>query len=288
MPSNRRVTRSYSKKTASAVKLQRFIRRKKSAKAQAIQLAKTNKRIDSILSRERQGIQRWGMRTRGFKTTLTTVEVIPLCPANTAGTTGFPAWDNVFADSANAFEASKIRLGKLHLDMQMTCYSELNPVNFTVAIVKLRPDNAENIVSSLGDDLNGITVNTDYIEGVNPLSGSGQANTAGFVMLNPDRYIVKKQWQFTLGAIENTTSGSSRAYSAIKGGMEGTTKNMKYSVPLNYTIGKGTGKWSDQSASQDTEPRLRNYLLVFTNNYSVDAEYPSFGYNAYCSASYNP
>lgn len=277
MPYPRRTTRSYTRKTDSAVKLQRFIRRRRSARAQSAQLVKTNKRINKIRDEMRKDDQKYGLYKEFISTALTD-KFLLIAPANTAGATS-PVWNNCFADNTNALLANRVRLGRCHMKMQFTCGNERSPVTYSIFHVRLQPRNAEYVVNQYGDDLATLPAIEGYIRGTTPVS-TGDASGGGNVMLNPDWFIVKKQWRFTLSAITNV-SNTSATTTPI-----GNTKNIDYSFPLNYTLGKGISSWGTVSADTDTPPHLRNYILIFSDNIGTDLQYNQYDILCQATATY--
>ncbi len=270
-------TRSARRRSQASKKIQRWVRKKKSAGSQSKQISKAFKKIDSIRSDMRKDDQKWGLFKEFISSSLTDSTVL-IAPAATAGAVS-PAWDNCFANNTNALLANRVRLGRCYMKMQFTCGNERSPITYSVFHVRLNPKNAENLCSSYGADLATLPATTGYIRG-STATAIGNASGGGNVMLNPDWFIVKKQWRFTLAALTNTTttSASTNPY--------GTYKNIDYSFPLGYTLGKGVNAWNNVSAEDDTPPHLRNYLLVFTDNLSADLQYNQYVILAQSTATY--
>ena len=89
---------SKSKRDRAGKKIQRWIRRSRSSRAQAGQLIKTNRRINAINAKLKKASTHQGLVLRGGAQSYVD-SVIMLQPASTAGTFS-PAWDNCFSDSA--------------------------------------------------------------------------------------------------------------------------------------------------------------------------------------------
>lgn len=256
---------------------QKWIKNKKSATSQSKQIGKAFKRIDSIRTDMRKDDQKYGLYKEFISSALTDA-VVPLHPAAIAGTTSV-AWDNCFANNVNAASANRVRMGRCYTKMQFTCGNERAPVTYSVFHVRLNPKNAEFVTKTYGNNLSTLPTGTGYIRGSTPVA-LGDASGGGNVMLNPDWFIVKKQWRFTLAALTDTsvTANSTNPRS--------TYKNIDYSFPLGYTVGTGIGTWLTASADADTAPHLKNYILVFTDNLSADLQYNQYSILAQTTATY--
>lgn len=260
----------------SAVKLQRFIRRRRSANAQSVQLVKTNKRINLLQTKLKSNPNKYGLYHEVYSTALTGYTPLMIQPAGTAGTNSV-AWANCFSNNTAAVNANRVRLGKLYIHMQFTCYTEPQPITYSVFHVRLTPKNSVHMVQQFGTALAGITTPTYFIRGASSVLPYS-ANTEGLVMLNPDYFIIKKRWHFTL-TNRQVGIGSSQTTNASS-----TFKNIDYSFPLNYTLGQGHGSWKAVSADGDTKSDLKNYILVFSNNAGADLEYGSVSILCQCTA----
>jgi len=260
--SHRYHTRS---KRKSAVKLQRWIRRKRSSRAQAGQLIKTNRRINKI----RQELKRDQNKTGLYLATGSdnfSDTILMLQPATTMGSVS-PAWTPCFADSTISAAATRAKFGRCRVKMQFTCGNERSPITYTVMHVRLNPKNAVWMNEVYGNDLNAISAPQQFVRGQSS-SGQGYASASGNVILNPDYFIVKKQWRFTLSAFQAIAQSTQLDSNYAPA----TYKNIDYSFPLGYTIGKSLGNWTTASADADTAPHLKNYLMIFTDNSTADLQ----------------
>lgn len=273
-------TRSKTRRQNSAKKIQRWVRKRKSAGSQSRQISKAFKKIDSIRSDMRKDDQKWGLFNEFISSGLTDAKLL-IAPAGTAGIGpgGSPAWDNCFANNTNANLANRVRLGRCYMKMQFTCGNERSPITYSVFHVRLNPKNAEFLTSTYGNDLSLLPATTGYIRGSTAVS-LGDASGGGNVMLNPDWFIVKKQWRFTLAALTDTTT------TEVSTNPFGTYKNIDYSFPLGYSVGKGINAWTTVSADADTAPHLRNYLLIFSDNIGTDLQYNQYNILAQATATY--
>jgi len=197
-------------------------------------------------------------------------------PAATAGVNS-PAWTNCFANSTAAVNCNRVRLGKVYMHMQFTCFTEPAAITYSVFHVRLNPKNSTHMVQNFGTGLAGLTSPTYFIRGSAAFTPY-TANTEGMVMLNPDYFVVKKKWIFTLTAV-NVAIGATSVTNA-----HNTYKNIEYSFPLNYTLGLGKGIWKDASADGDTKADLKNYILIFSNNSLADLESGAVSVLSQCTA----
>lgn len=255
----------------------RFIRWAKSASAQSRQIQTNNRRLNAVQARLAQDTQRYGL-TKEFISSGLTDKILMIAPAATAGLSS-PVWTNCFANNTNALLANRVRLGRCYMKMQFTCGNERAPITYSVFHVRLNPKNAEYVISQFGDNLATLSSPLGYIRGTTATS-LGDASGGGNVMLNPDWFIVKKQWRFTLTGYNNVSviTSSTNSYS--------TFKNIDYSFPMGYTLGKGVGSWGDVPADKDTAPHLRNYLMVFSDNIGTDLQYNQYSILCQCTATY--
>lgn len=259
----------------------RFIRWAKSASAQSRQIQTNNRRINSVNRRLRADTQKYGMyhEFTGDNYANSFLCIAPARVADSTYTTTFPQWTNCFGNAPNAAEANRVRLGRCHLKMQFTSYSEKSPVTYSIFHVRLNPKNAQYVTQTFGPNLGAATGTPRlYIRGASSAT-TGLADGSASTMLNPDYLIVKKQWHFTLS--QYTASNIEQPQSKMP-----TLKNISYSFPMNYTLGKGINNWTEVSAHDDTAPELRNYLLIFTNNQLLDLQSNSYSILAQVTASY--
>lgn len=260
----------------------RFIRWAKSASAQSRQIQTNNRRLNAVQARLKKDTQRYGL-TKEFISSGLTDKVLLIAPALTAGTSS-PSWSNCFANNTNALLANRVRLGRCHVKMQFTSANERSPITYSIFHVRLNPKNAEYVISQYGDNLATLSSPLGFIRGTTPVA-AGDASGGGNVMLNPDWFIVKKQWRFTLAQYVATDDTGQPQRSSQRTG-SGTLKNIDYSFPMGYTLGKGVGSWGDVPADKDTAPHLRNYFMVFSDNIGTDLQYNQYSILCQCTASY--
>ncbi len=255
----------------------RFIRWAKSASAQSRQIQTNNRRLNAVQARLKKDTQRYGL-TKEFISSGLTDKVLLIAPAASAGTSS-PAWTNCFANNTNALLANRVRLGRCYMKMQFTCANERSPITYSIFHVRLNPKNAEYVISQFGDNLASLSSPLGYIRGTTATS-IGDASGGGNVMLNPDWFIVKKQWRFTMSALTNTSQTQPTTTPL------GSTRNIDYSFPLGYSVGKGVGSWGDVPADKDTAPHLRNYIMIFSDNIGTDLQYNQYSILCQSTATY--
>ncbi len=271
------ITRSQARRHRSAGKIQRWVRRRRGARSQSKQISKAFKKIASIRDDMRKDDQKYGL-TKEFISSGLTDKILLIAPAATAGLSS-PAWTNCFANNTNALLANRVRLGRCYVKMQFTCANERSPITYSVFHARLNPKNAEYLINQYGDNLATISSPLAFIRGTTATS-IGDASGGGNVMLNPDWFVVKKQWRFTMSALTNTSQTQPTTTPL------GSTKNIDYSFPLGYTLGKGVGSWGDVPADKDTAPHLRNYLMIFSDNIGTDLQYNQYSILCQSTATY--
>lgn len=247
------------------------------AKSQAKQLVAVNKRVDRIL--DAKTAPRIGLQHHHYNNTLTD-DIIPVIPAAAdSGITGMGNWG---AWGPNASEASdaliqsvpRMRVGRIYNQLRFTCNTEFSPVQFTVFHVRLNPKTSQNTIIQCGQNLNNgnmTEANGYFVRGDQGTHST--ASTYGNVVLNPDKYLIKKQWQFTLAPSvayqefgTGTTTTGTNPFS--------TMKQIDFSFPCNYTFGATDRRWVELGANL-LDINLRNYILIFTDNASTVEGSPS-------------
>ncbi len=112
-------------------------------------------------------------------------------------------------------------------------------------------------------------------------TATGSADGGRFIFLNPDCLDIKKMWRFSIssrmvGTPGVTPADCTNAFNAYK--------NIDYSFPLGYTLGKSLGNWTTVSADTDTASDLKNYILVFSNNNLVTDSSNTYSFLAQTTA----
>ena len=267
----------FSKKSKS---LKKSIKRNKSASAQARQLARTNARIDSLQLKIQDTKAVYGLHLESAPDALaplTNYACVPLCPT-LVGTGAYAVWSNCFSDDTNAYEAQRVRLGRMFLKMGFYAGNEPGPNSFSVFHVKLHEDSADQLIDDAGNDLSGIISNKHYITGHSTDITSG---IGSHVMLNPKFFRIIKKWNFTLS--NRSAAGGSPYVGETH--PSAFMKNFEYFFPLNYKIGSDQDDWRTQTALDSTPAHMRNFILIFCDNSSLDGQNPSWRIVAQCNAS---
>lgn len=259
--------------------LKKNIKRNKSSTSQSKQLLRTNQRIDALALKVADQKAVYGLKAEFYPDSLvplTDYASVPITPALVAYGNTFPVWSNCFSDDTNALESQRARLGRMYTKLGFYANSENGPVSFSVFHVKLREDTAENVVSECGHDLASLTVDRDFIRAHGTGIDSGQAT---HVMLNPTKFRTIKKWSFTLMNRYANTSNE-----APVGSPSQLMKVIEYSFPLGYKLGDSQADWKDQDVLDSTPLTMRNYILIFCDNSSLDAANPSYRFLCQCNA----
>lgn len=195
--------------------------------------------------------------------------IVPVFPALVASAYS-PAWGNIFADSELAITAGRMTIPNVHVDMQFTAYTEGAPTTFSVFHVKLLDATCDDLIAVTTRSLSGIGSNGQYITRGTFSGTAGLASGNSMVRCNPRYFDVKKEWHFTLGG-SLAVSPSLQ----ISTSMHDSIKNIRYTVPMgNQVLGSGIGEWSSLDADSYKSRNL-NYILVFTDNSTLEGESPS-------------
>lgn len=247
------------------------------AKSQAKQIVKVNKRVDRIL--DAKTAPRIGLQHHHYNNTLTD-DIIPVIPAAAdSGITGMGNWGAWGPNASSASDAliqsvPRMRVGRIYNQLRFTCNTEFSPVQYTVYHVRLNPKTSQNTIIQCGQNLangNMTEANGYFVRGDQGTHST--ASTYGNVVLNPDKFLVKKQWQFTLAPSvayqefgTGTTTTGTNPFS--------TMKQIDFSFPCNYTFGATDRRWVELGANL-LDINLRNYILIFTDNASTVEGSPS-------------
>lgn len=247
------------------------------AKSQAKQIVAVNKRVDRIL--DGKVAPRIGLQHHHYNNALTD-DIIPVIPAaTTSGFSGMGEWGSWGPNASEASDAliqsqARMRVGRIYNRLVFTSNTEYSPVQYTVYHVRLNPDTAQATILQCSQNLangNMTQANGYFVRGEQGTHST--AGTYGNVVLNPDKFIVKKQWKFTLSpslaASEFATGNSYNGSNPFT-----TIKTIDFSFPCNYTMGETDKRWVEMTSTQ-LDPKLRNYILVFTDNASTLEGSPS-------------
>lgn len=268
----------YSKLSKNSSNLRKSIKKSKSARAQQRQLSRVNARIDSLALKVLDQKSTYGMKLEETPLALdplTNYRAIPICPT-LQGSGNYSVWGNCFSAGEKAYDSERVRLGRCYTKMGFYSNSESGPNNFSVFHVKLQPETMDELITSAGEDLSSLTTDIHYI------TGHGTDVTSGVgshVQLNPRFFRTQKKWNFTL--VNKHLPGGA----AHNLGTNTIQKIIEYSFPLGYKIGSDGSKWRTMSAPDSHELDKRNFILIFCDNSSLDAENPSYRILAQCNAS---
>ena len=159
---------------------------------------------------------------------------------------------------------------KLDYDLYFKSASEDGPTTFTCFIVGLRPDTADQAIKN-NFEQNGPTENLHYMTGQQGDQAIGGLDyTSGQIFLNPQYFIIKKEWCFTLGPATHYTGSSIN--NVITKNVGETGKRFRGSIPWNRRLHSARGNFEDMTAI-DNASKL--YLLIFCDNLSSSEGAPT-------------
>jgi len=142
---------------------------------------------------------------------------------------------------------------KMEYDINVTIADETDPVTFTAYMVALRPDTADQLMFN-NFLQNGPLVNTHYVAGTQ--AGTPPLPT-GQVYINPQYFIIKKKWVFSLG--KNNYANS------VTRDIKDTHKRMVGTIPWSKRLHSGLGDFDD-ATFVDNSAKL--FFLLFSDNVS--------------------
>lgn len=153
---------------------------------------------------------------------------------------------------------------KIDYDLYFKANTEDGPTTFTAFIVALRPDTADQCIKN-NFEQNGPSENLHYISGQQgDVNGVGLDYTSGQIFLNPQYFIVKKEWTFTLGPL--THYNGSSVNNVIAKSINEQSRRFRGSIPWPRRLHSARGNFEDMTTI-DNSAKL--YLLVFTDNLSA-------------------
>lgn len=258
--------------------LKKNIKRNKSSTSQSKQLLRTNQRIDALALKVADQKAVYGLKAEFYPDALaplTTYTAVPLCPT-LVGSGAFAVWGNCFSDDTNAYEAQRVRLGRMYTKLGFYAGAENGPVSMSIFHIRLKEETADQLIDDAGADLSGLISDKHYITG----HGTGVDSGVGsHVQLNPTYFKTVKKWNFTLMNRYANTSNE-----APMGSPSQMMKNIEYSFPLGYKLGSDKDDWNSQTALDSTPAHMRNFILIFCDNSSLDAANPTYRFLCQCNA----
>lgn len=272
-----------------------WARKRKDARSQSGQIIKTNKtinrlnnRVKNLSSHVKQGLYlNLYDRIGGLSTSQPSMYIAPLCPAQVASTgtgTIFSAWDTCFsgdgASAPNVDQCSLLKIGNIHCKLKIVADTEPTPCNITVVVFRVKEEACPNVFQDAGEDLTGLDVAStkNVIYGV-PGALTTSASQLGVVTMNPAFFNVLYQKRLVIG------SDVWDAQATPITNQRDVCKDYSFSIPCNYNFGQaGRGTASDLNGMDGTPRARRTYIAIFSDNSSLDTQYPSFALNSWCYA----
>jgi len=173
------------------------------------------------------------------------------------------SWTNVFADPPAMEDANRVSLKHMKLDMLFTTGSEPAPITYSVFLVTLKSETADQLMSIAGSGLTGL------------LSGAHYAKSGvygGLVHLNEQFFSVKKAWRFstTEQMVGSKDPGKQQSQ---------TYKRFTYSCAFPRRLWSGRNQWRTALTSDRVASQAKMYLLIFNDNSQIDLQYPDVDVN---------
>lgn len=283
----------YSRKPKAARKIQRWVRKSRSARGQQGQIRYTNKRITRLQKRVKNST-RWvkqqlslnGNFSLGVLTGSMSIQVVPLMPAGVSSAaypSTLPAWSpwglGEGNESPSISNCSMVRFGRLTGSIVVAASTEATPQSISLCIVSLQPGVSNQIWESRGADLQLDIFTTKYL-----ITSSSQtfpiASQSGFPILVSS--IFKTHWRrdFFLG--NETYDSNATPLTNLKDSL----KRFKFSIPLNYQFGnQGRSHWDNLAAEFGTKSQCARYLIAFSSNSTLDlGQSPTIDYIVHTTA----
>ena len=270
--------RRYGRKPRAARKIQRWVRKRRGARAQQGQLRYTNKRITRLQTRVRnstkfvkQQLALSGTFSLGVLTGDMSVQVTPLMPAGAASAsfpTTLPAWTEFGMGAGNEdptiSRCSAVKFGRLTGSLVCAASSESTPQSVSLVLVSLRPGIASQIWESRSPDLSGDIFTAKYM-----ITTASQtfptASQSGWPILVSS--VFKTHWRrdFMIGNTSYDTAATELTT------LRDSFKRFKFSIPLGYHFGnQGRNVWEDIAPEYGTKAENAKYLIAFSSNSTAD------------------
>jgi len=177
---------------------------------------------------------------------------------------------------------SKVVVNSQFIDMTITSGSEPSLLHLTAFIVKLQPKTATQVYKETGSMLN-LTRDTDFSTSVNTL---GQDSGYG-AYLNTSRFKIIKRLEFETQGSPGATLGNTAAGSNDTGSGTRTLSCRRQQFKLNYgqTVMSSTGNGASSSTLtyDEIDPRHKHFIIIISNDSTVDGESPSLTFNSLIS-----
>lgn len=256
-------------------------KKKTGAKAQSKQIQRLARQVDGVKDRlQETSIQKnwhcgYSSRTNAYPL------IVPLTSGPKSGTTGtavtnndpedimnWIAWGSFPGGAVNT-EKGRIALYSQYVDMILTPGGETDVLCHTVFVVQLRDDKEgmANQTYRRTSNMSSMTEDLDFC--TTPDAGGAQA------YLNPQLYRIHKRYEFiTAGDISEPAANEGLLLTNRVAG------NNRVQLKLNYGGRQlRTTGYSEEIqgiAYNDIPPEYKYFIIVFSDNSTIDLENPSF------------
>lgn len=178
--------------------------------------------------------------------------------------------------TASQLTDDRWRLHRTYTQMRFDVGTELAPIDYTVFIVKVKPNMRQMAYENWGPDLSGFFAPTIAATPTPDAIAFNPINTfdSGLVCINQHVFKVIKQYRFTLGQ-----EGYGSQTPAVRN-IRDTVKHIRFTT--NYggrrgiTLTRSTGEVVDglQTSIRTLNQRARVFCIVVTNNATIDLQTP--------------
>lgn len=285
-----------------ANRVKKYARRSRGAKAQSRQIVNLSKAVSSLAKRVpdpnynlAQGLyHRWLDVRLGSAVYNTSFQIFPILPTLTTNVSGsMPEWRTWGPGVSGAGSplpneqmqtfTPAAKQGSVNLKLKFSIGAENDSfVNFGVYVVTMTKDIAAQLSDSTayGYDLQGMTDITQSSS--DPYFCRGGTGTllvdgpslSGIINWAPDKFRVLKKEEFclTMSTPEVDIVGTG---TTLATNPNASTKMIDWNIPMGYTINpQRKAPWSTiEPGPEFTAPQNVRYLIVTTDNSSVDLEY---------------
>lgn len=202
--------------------------------------------------------------------------------ANVINLTQYANWARTFGTDADDETGKQARLKSISLDYTVKATTENDNIEGMVVVFRLKDEASADLTASGNFIASWPVLNADMA--YNPASvGSERQGIAGG-WLNPNKYLVLHQKRFTLNPSYNTkVAGLAPAsgFVAVATGSNQARHRQTVSFgKAGLLLKAAAGDW--KSSLRPLNTRNNVFIAVMTNDFTGDAAYPTFHFNAVC------
>lgn len=185
------------------------------------------------------------------------IDNVNITSAITQNLSYYSGWTRIFGTTSNDDAANRIMHKSCGMDIRVSLENSVNneeeTTNFTCFLVSMKDEIGGYFLPGSG----GLTL----AEGVT------HSTQKGMVLLNKKMFNIHKYKRFTL-----TNYGTALTAPAAQS-QYGTDRRWYWRLPINKMITNPNGDWKIMNSAQD--PSKTYFLIVFSDNSTLDAESPS-------------